>query len=137
MPVTIDNSMLAPCGMNCSVCYKHVGICKTSKKCYGCYNNDLGKPKHCLKCNIKNCVKEKGFTYCFECDDFPCKMIKNLDNSYNKRYKVSLVKNGTIAKEKGISTFLEHDRKRWTCSKCGGAFSLHDGICSDCENNTL
>lgn len=50
-------------------------------------------------------------------------------------YRSSLVENGKTAKEKGISAFLEQDRQKWTCLKCGGAFSLHDGVCSECGNN--
>lgn len=134
MPNTIGKIMLAPCGMNCSVCYKHVGVRKYVKPCDGCLKGDLGKPEHCRKCNIKSCAQEKGYTYCFECADFPCKLIKNIEKSYNKRYNVSLIDNSKTALEKGISTFLKQDRKKWYCTKCGGAFSLHDNVCSECGN---
>jgi hypothetical protein len=132
MPEKIDDKMLAPCGMNCAVCYKHVGIRKNAKPCVGCLNSDMDKPEHCRKCNIKNCARSKGFSRCLECGDFPCKLIKNLEKSYLKRYQTSLIENSVIAKEKGISAFLEQDRRKWTCADCGGAFSLHDGVCSDC-----
>ncbi len=33
-----------------------------------------------------------------------------------------------------VAVFLDQDRLRWTCAKCGGAFSLHDGVCSECDN---
>lgn len=134
MPNSIDPIMLAPCGMNCTVCYKHVGIRKKAQPCQGCLKSDLGKPEHCRKCNIKTCTQRKGYIHCFECTDFPCKLIKNLEKSYNKRYNASLIENSKIAKEKGILEFLEHDCKKWTCDKCGGAFSLHDVICSECGN---
>jgi hypothetical protein len=135
MPEMIENIMLAPCGMNCAVCYKHVEMRKYAKPCGGCLKADTDKPEHCRKCAIKNCAQGKGFVHCFECEDFPCKLIKNLEKSYVKRYGVSLIENCQIAKEKGIPEFLEHDRRKWTCTGCGGAFSLHDGICSDCNGN--
>jgi len=135
MPDKIEDIMFAPCGMNCTVCYKHVSIRKRGKPCEGCLKGDLGKPEHCRKCNIKSCVQEKGHVHCFKCADFPCKLMKNLEKSYIKRYNASLVENGKIADEKGVSAFLEQDRQKWTCSKCGGAFSLHDGACSECGNN--
>ena len=56
--------MFAPCGMNCKVCYKH---CYHEKPCDGCLNSDKGKPEHCRKCKIKDCIKEKSLSYCFEC----------------------------------------------------------------------
>ncbi len=135
MPEKIEDIMLAPCGMNCMVCYKHVEIRKHAKPCEGCLKGDEGKPEHCRKCNIKNCSQEKGLVYCFKCGDFPCKLIKNLEKSYMKRYSTSLIGNSQAAKEKGISAFLEHDRQKWTCVDCGGAFSLHDGACSECMGN--
>lgn len=132
MPDKIEDIMLAPCGMNCAVCYKHVSIRKHGKPCEGCLKGDLGKPEHCRQCKIKSCAQEKGIVHCFECASFPCKLIKNLEKSYNKRYNASLIENSNMAHEKGISAFLEQDRHKWTCSKCGGAFSLHDGVCSEC-----
>lgn len=134
MPNTIDNIMLAPCGMNCTVCDKHVAVRKNGKPCEGCLKDSLDKPKHCRKCTIKSCVQEKGYAYCFFCTDFPCKLIKNLEKSYNKRYDTSLVENSRTAQEQGIGAFLEQDRHKWACSKCGGAFSLQDGVCSECRN---
>lgn len=59
----IDTAMFAPCGMNCLVCYKH---CYHKKPCAGCLNSDIGKPEHCRKCKIKDCIKGKGLSYCFE-----------------------------------------------------------------------
>lgn len=69
----IDTVMFAPCGMSCLVCYKH---CYHKKPCAGCLNSDMGKPEHCRKCKIKDCIKGKGLSYCFECPDYPCKLIK-------------------------------------------------------------
>lgn len=35
-------------------------------------------------------------------------------------------------KEKGIKTFLQEDKKKWTCNKCNDIISLHDKKCSGC-----
>lgn len=134
MPDTIEDCMLAPCGMNCAVCYKHVSVQRRGTPCEGCLKGDAGKPAHCSNCKIKGCAQEKGHTYCFACADFPCKLIINLDKSYRTRYAASLVENSRAAQEKGVSAFLEQDRQKWTCPQCGGAFSLHDGACSECGN---
>lgn len=135
MPEMIDDIMLAPCGMNCTVCYKHVGILKNAKPCEGCLKGDLGKPERCRLCKIKSCAQEKGFVHCFECESFPCIMIKSMEASYKKRYNTSLIENSLGAKDIGLSKFLSQDRIKWTCAKCGGAFSLHDGVCSECGCN--
>ena len=93
----IDTIMFAPCGMNCKVCYKH---CYHKKPCAGCLKSDQGKPEHCRKCKIKECIKDKRLTYCFECSDYPCKLIKNLEKSYNQRYQASLMENSEYVQQK-------------------------------------
>ncbi|RPH31840.1 MAG: DUF3795 domain-containing protein [Bacteroidales bacterium] len=131
MPSEIPESFFAPCGMNCMVCYVHL---KEKKPCSGCLGDDQFKPDRCKACSIKNCAKEKGFTYCYECSDFPCKRINNLEKSYKKRYNTSLIENSKMVKERGIMAFQVEEQKKWKCSKCSGVISLHDKICSNCHN---
>ena len=131
MTLKIEEQMFAPCGMNCMVCYKH---CFTKKPCPGCMGMNTGKPKHCRSCKIKDCVQKKSLTYCYECTDFPCKLINNLEKSYNKRYGESLIANSLIVKDNGIPYLLETHSKIYCCPKCGGVISLHDKVCSDCRN---
>lgn len=126
----IETVMFAPCGMNCKVCYKH---CYHKKPCDGCLKSDMGKPEHCRKCKIKDCVKEKGISYCYECCNYPCLQIKNLEKSYNKRYQASLMENSAFVKEHGLNKFMEQQISKYTCSQCGGVISIHDRECSECQ----
>ena len=126
----IDTNMFAPCGMNCKVCYKH---CNSKEMCPGCLYDNLEKPKHCQKCKIKNCLKDKNFKYCFKCSNYPCKLIKNLDKSYRKNYKVSLIENSNFVKNNGLKPFMEKEKSKYICIKCGGIISIHDGKCSECQ----
>ena len=104
------------------------------KKSYaGCLNSDQGKPEHCRKCKIKECIKDKRLTYCFECSDYPCKLIKNLEKSYNQRYQASLMENSEYVQQKGLEAFMEQQKEKYTCSKCGGIISIHDRECSECQ----
>lgn len=131
MPIErIDPAMFAPCGMNCMVCYKH---CDHKKPCGGCLNSHKEMPEHCRKCKIKNCCVDKHLTYCFECSDYPCKLIKNLEKSYNQRYQTSLMENSAFVKEYGLVKFMEQQKVRYTCPKCGGIISIHDRECSECQ----
>ena len=129
MPDVIAERFFAPCGMNCMVCYVHL---KEKKPCDGCLGNDLNKPERCKNCAIKNCAGSKNLVYCYECSEYPCKSIKNLEKSYTQRYNASLIKNGSIVKEQGLIAFQASERIKWSCKKCGGVVSLHDGVCSDC-----
>nr|WP_125143001.1 DUF3795 domain-containing protein [Clostridium transplantifaecale] len=130
MPGIIDPLMFAPCGMNCMVCYKH---CYHRKPCAGCLNSDQGKPEHCRKCKIKDCIGERGHSYCFECSDYPCKQIKTLEKSYNTRYGASLMGNSAAVRQDGLEKFMERQREEYTCPSCGGIFSIHDRECSECR----
>lgn len=126
----IDGIMFAPCGMNCMVCYKH---CDVKKPCAGCLPGDEGKPEHCRKCRIKDCIREKNLTHCFACFQFPCKRIKNLEKSYNKRYQASLLENSEFVRQYGLEPFMQRQKEVYTCPKCGGIISIHDRACSECQ----
>lgn len=93
----------------------------------------MGKPEHCRKCKIKDCVKDKKLSYCYECLDYPCKLIKNLEKSYNKRYQASLMENSAFVKEDGLDKFMEQQKIIYSCYKCGGIISIHDRECSECQ----
>ena len=62
MPEQIPETMLAPCGMNCYVCYVFL---KKKKPCLGCHGVDANKPNHCRNCKIKDCVNEHEVDFCF------------------------------------------------------------------------
>lgn len=125
----MEETMLAPCGMNCMVCYKH---CLHPKPCGGCLQSDEGKPEHCRRCQIKDCVRERGLSYCHGCGEYPCRRIKALEKSYRTRYGISLMENSRFAKECGASALLERQKAAFTCPECGGVISLHDAQCSEC-----
>ncbi len=130
----VDTAMFAPCGMNCLVCYKH---CSVKKPCAGCLNSGIGigKPEHCRKCKIIDCINGKGLSYCFECPNYPCRLIINLERSYNKRYQASLMGNSEFARQHGLEGFMEQQKGKYTCPKCGGIISIHDRECSECQEN--
>lgn len=131
MPIQeIETIMFAPCGMNCKVCYKH---CYSKKSCLGCLKSDIGKPNHCRKCKIKDCTIIKKVTYCYECLEYPCKLIKNLEKSYNKRYDTSLIANSTYVKSVGLKAFMKQQKQKYTCQNCDGIVSIHDKECSECQ----
>lgn len=127
-PQQVDISQFAPCGMNCLLCYKHLG----KHPCPGCLSQDPAKPKHCGSCAIKACVAEKGISYCFLCAGYPCKRMKALDKSYRTRYGVSLMESGRSAKALGVAQHLKQQLEQYTCTACGGIICLHDGTCSSC-----
>ncbi len=130
MDPQIAESMIAPCGITCHVCYVHL---KTKKPCAGCRaHEEDGKPEHCRQCKIKDCAAKQNVKFCFECPTYPCPVIKRLDKSYRQRYQVSLIENALRLKSVGPAQYLQEERLKWTCPACGGVISLHDQACSEC-----
>ena len=88
----MDKKLLtAPCGLDCFNCPTYEGnITAEGKKfvseflkipvektpCKGC-RDEKGNCKFAPdnECATWNCVQKKGVNYCFECSDFPCKLL--------------------------------------------------------------
>ena len=122
-------SLLAPCGMNCRVCYVHL---KKKNPCQGCQGQVDSKPEHCRKCALKDCTQTKGLDFCSDCLSFPCAILKRMDKSYRLRYQVSLIENAIRCKTLGTKQYLSAEKQKWICLACGGVISLHDRVCSEC-----
>lgn len=125
------NSLIAPCGMNCSVCMAYL---REKNKCPGCRLFNAEKPVTIARCKIKNCevIQKDKAEFCFNCSDFPCRNLKHLDKRYRTKYNMSMVENLEYIKNKGIEEFLENEDVRWTCSECGGTICVHKGYCYSC-----
>lgn len=63
MPEKLDEKLLAPCGINCLVCYRYCAGAR--KPCPGCRYDGEGKPEHCRRCHIRDCAREKGWSTVF------------------------------------------------------------------------
>ena len=64
--------MIAPCGLDCSICCRAL---RKDRPCPGCNGPDENKPEFCAKrCGIILCRKrrENRYRFCDECPDFPC-----------------------------------------------------------------
>ena len=64
----------APCGIYC----KHCPGVKVYN-CKGC-REQKGQIKNFPTCKTYQCVQEKGFKFCYECDDFPCEKLQPILN---------------------------------------------------------
>jgi hypothetical protein len=129
MPNEFSELQLAPCGMNCALCYVYL---RKKKPCSGCRGVDEAKPDHCRVCKIKDCLAARGHDFCHECASFPCILIKNMDKSYQKRYQISLMAMTQRHKTLGAGTYLKEEKIKWLCAECGGVLCMHDKICSEC-----
>ena len=135
-PVTFDKLMIAPCGMNCGTCIAYL---RTKNRCLGCRINSANKAVSVRRCIITKCVSldNTPSKFCYDCEEFPCKRLKQLDKRYRTKYKTSFIENLTIIKEKGIDNFLLFESRRRTCSNCGSVMSVHRDNCLICLINKI
>jgi len=128
----IKMNMIAPCGMNCSICLSQF---RSPSTCGGCNNDIQNKPKYCSSCIIKNCKKRlnNNYKYCFQCDTFPCTRLKQLDKRYRTKYGMSMLENLCNIKENGIRNYIKNEKYRWVCSKCGSILCVHREHCPNCD----
>jgi hypothetical protein len=129
----IGEDMIAPCGMNCALCIAHQ---RKKNVCPGCLGDDENKSRSCISCSILNCDKRKntagGAGYCFQCEEMPCRRLKQLDKRYRTKYHMSMMENLAYIRDKGIDEFLKEQRRKWTCPSCGGFLSVHRKECTGC-----
>lgn len=126
--------MIAPCGLDCSLCHQAQ---IPGDPCPGCRGPAGNKFIYCAEqCGIMRCrkLKENGYTYCDECPDFPCEDVMEKETRYTTQYplKESPVGNLRMIRGKGMEAFLEQERRQWTCGKCGSPVCVHTGLCSSC-----
>lgn len=127
--------MIAPCGLDCSLCSKALA---KNNPCPGCNGPDDNKLEFCVsQCGIILCRKRKenGYRFCDECPDYPCEDVMEKENRYTSRYplKESPLENLRMIREMGMEEFLKQERERWTCEKCGSPIDVHHGVCSGCK----
>lgn len=130
---SFESKMIAPCGMNCRICLSFFGYAvngrKRKNRCIGCRPRD----KRCafVKKRCDELLNNK-VEYCFECNNFPCENLTKLDKRYRENYGMSMIENLEYIQKNGINKFLEYERERWRCLKCGGVICVHDKKCYTC-----
>jgi len=134
--INLKTSLIAPCGMNCGLC---LGYHRTKNKCTGCNSTGSNKPNHCINCLIKLCdsLQANHSRFCFNCKKYPCTRIKNLDKRYKVKYGMSMIENLNTIKEIGIRKFVQREKERWTCPKCGNMICVHRDSCLICGTKRI
>ena len=131
--VAFNRTFLAPCGINCGTCLAYL---REKNKCPGCRIDFDNKRKSCTHCTIKNCehLAKQTSEFCYECELFPCKRLKDIDKRYRIKYRTGLIQNLLTIKESGISNYLQSEVKRWSCPDCGSITSVHLYYCLKCKH---
>lgn len=127
----MKTELIAPCGMNCRLCY---GYIRPKDNCSGCNSQDGSKPVYCTKCKIVLCEKriQNKWPTCALCET-PCRRLKDLDKRYRSRYHMSMMENLAYIRNSGIDAFLQSQEEHFRCKACGEILSIHRKECPHCK----
>lgn len=133
--VKFKKSQIAPCGMNCGTC---LGYLREKNRCPGCRITADDKAISVRSCSVTKCIylAKTNSKFCYECEKYPCKRIKQLDKRYRTKYGTSFIENLAMIKENGITNFLIFESKRRSCPNCGAILCVHRPlVCLNCKTN--
>jgi len=151
--MTTNPNYVAPCGLYCGVCAVLLAAKENNDKlkqglvglfkgrlpnsenlstadihCEGCLSE---KPFfHCMQCTIRDCTKEKGFTGCHECDDFPCRLIHEFPIPVGKKVIMRAI---PYWKEVGTEKWIQDEEVRYLCPQCGQKLFRGANRCGRCR----
>lgn len=134
----ISINLIAPCGMNCRLCW---GYIREKNTCPGCRRNDSHhsqKSKYRNTCKIRNCeqIAKSRTNYCsISCSSFPCARLKQLDKRYRIKYEMSMIENLAMINNAGVRQFIRNEKIKWSCPECGETICVHKSTCPSCEYN--
>ncbi|MBP7461110.1 MAG: DUF3795 domain-containing protein [Candidatus Delongbacteria bacterium] len=114
--------MVAPCGINCGECKAHQddpkmieffvarGIKRELLPCPGCRALEGHCPFIPAQCETYRCVTDHKVDFCFQCPDFPCRLLNPCTDRADILPHNTKVFNLCCIEHQGLQRFLErHD----------------------------
>ena len=157
MPVNSD--LISPCGLYCGVCAIYIahrdnneklkgrllnlykgnvpgkGVLPNCEKltladirCSGCSSND--RFVHCRQCEIRSCVKQKGYLGCHQCGEFPCRHVEEFPMTVGKKVILRAIPHLRAA---GLQKWVEDEESRYKCPECGNKLFRGAAKCNRCK----
>ena len=155
----INPDLIAPCGLYCGVCAIYIahrdhnqkfkerlvnlykggvpgkGNLRNSEnlsiadiKCCGCLSDE--KFMYCQQCEIRKCAKEKGYTGCHQCNEFPCQYIEDFPMTVGKKVILRAI---PYWRKVGTEKWIQDEEARYVCPKCGNKVFRGVVTCNQCK----
>ena len=86
---------------------------------------------YCTDCVMRLCARDRGFEFCVECEDYPCNTFETFQRDRFPHHTLITENLGAIC-ERGAPTWLEEQKKRWSCPKCGTSSTWYEEECHEC-----
>jgi hypothetical protein len=152
-----NTDLMAPCGLYCGTCGVYIATRDGNEKfkeimgrlygtrpeeteCLGCMQKDPPEKQYraCKTCSIRDCIKNRGFYSCHQCDEWPCDMINNFRfatglNVMKRTIPIWRAKVAEYGDEKGSVEWARHECERCHCSSCGAPLFRGAQRCRACK----
>lgn len=155
----LNPALVAPCGLYCGVCAIYIAYRENHHKlkerlvnlfkggipgkgtlpssenlstedirCSGCLSDNVFM--YCKHCEIKDCTREKGYTGCHQCNEFPCQYIEDFPMTVSKKVILRAI---PYWREVGTEKFIEDEETRYICPECGNKVFRGAVKCNQCQ----
>jgi hypothetical protein len=152
-----NKDLMAPCGLYCGTCGVYIATRDGNEKfraamanlygtkpeeaeCLGCMQPDPPKKLYgmCNACEVRDCVKSKGYYSCHQCEEWPCSMIENIPVATGERvikrtiplWRAKVAEHGD---EEGSVEWVRSECERYHCSSCGKPLFRGAQRCRACK----
>lgn len=135
--------LFAPCGMFCGFCTSYLSYKYKIPKRRGIISYCIGcrpRNKQCSfvkkRCNI---LLNHELDSCYDCDQYPCNILDKIESNYLSKatYSYSFQQSNREIHEHSPEYVVERLKKEHGCPKCGEILCIHNGLCYNCEKETL
>lgn len=123
-----DENTAGICGLFCGTCPMYPA------HCHGCLSDKLAP--HCRVCpnGFRECARERGVTWCFECGEFPCARLEEFLNTHWENgisHHAGVIENLKRMKAMGVAAWVEEEMAKTQCPQCGNLipWNRHDCPC--------
>ncbi len=157
----VNPDFISPCGLYCGVCAIYMAHRDKNEKfkqrlvglysgqvagkgtlpnseqlstkeirCGGCLSDDLFM--HCTQCEIRDCVKNKGYEGCHQCDEFPCQFIENFPMTIGKKV---ILRSVPYRRKFGTQKWVQDEEARYFCPECNNKVFRGVVRCNNCKTD--
>jgi hypothetical protein len=154
-----NKDLMAPCGLYCGACGVYIATRDKNEKfkqimgnlygskpedteCLGCMQADPPEKLYglCKVCKIRDCVKDKGFYSCHQCENWPCEKIEEFGIATGKRVMKRTIplwreKVEEHGDEKGSVEWARAECERYHCPDCGKPLFRGAQRCRACNRS--
>ena len=145
--------MVGICGIYCGTCpyylahrkndtaelarlSEEAGLPVEEIRCDGCLSDKLYAP--CVECKygFRQCARDKGVTWCFQCQDFPCQRLRDHRDIHivnGISHHEHLIEYLQYMKENGVERWISEQEKAGRCPECGTMLYWYSRECSNCQ----